>query len=220
MKILIKFPSRSRPEKFFNCIKNIQDNVTVKDQYLISANIDNNDHSMTTPAVLDKLADCNIHVAWGVSRNKIDACNRNVDADYLWDILILTSDDMEFIKFGFDNDIRKAFEVEGSLDRVLHVRDGYDHDPIVSLPILGKDWYDRYGYIYHPSYISLFADEELYLVAKKLDKLIPSDLEIVKHQHPTWIGGPIDSQLRNSESFHPVDKQTFQKRKRQNFFIK
>lgn len=219
MKILFKFPSRSRPEKFFKAIENIQTMVADKENYLIQATLDISDHTMANcHNRLNELK--NVEINWGHSRSKIDAVNRDVTKEYAWDILIATSDDMEFIKSGFDDDIRKAFVVEDSLDRVLWVRDGYDHDPIISLPILGREWYNTYGYIYHPQYISLFCDEELYLVASQLNKLIPSDLVIVKHQHPTWIGGPVDSLLRSTEKFHPIDKMTFDKRKRNNFFIK
>lgn len=223
MKILFKFPSRSRPEKFFAAIKNIQENISDQDNYLISVNLDYNDHTMLTHEVtkeIDSLKNVIIH--WGHSRSKVDACNRNVETEqeYPWDILVLTSDDMDWIKFGFDDLIREAFKREGSLDRVMHVRDGYDHDPIVSVPILGKEWYTTYGYVYHPSYLSLFCDEELYLLAKQIDKLILSELEIVIHQHPVWTGGKVDHQLKHTQSYHAIDKITFQKRQRLNFFIK
>lgn len=221
MKILFKFPSRSRPAKFFATIKNIQDNIAVSDEdnYLISATLDVDDHSMENKQQqFDEIK--NFEITWGRSRNKIHAINRDVNMVYPWDILVLCSDDMTFIEHGFDNTIRRDFKLEDSLDRVIHYGDGFNHDPIVSIPVIGKDWYAHYAAIYPPAYISLFADEELYIVAKKLGKLYSSDAKIVRHDHPTWIGGPSDSQLKHTESFHPIDHQTFLKRKRVNFFLK
>lgn len=222
MKILFKFPSRSRPEKFFKTLKNIILNTVDWSNYLISATLDENDLTMNNDSVKEKLKTEYplVEVWWGRSRNKVDAINRDVNISYDWDIIVLVSDDMEFIAYGFDDMIRRDFKLEESLDRVIHYTDGFDHDPIISLPVLGREWYNHWGYIYNPVYVSLFCDEELYLVAKQLGKLYTSDFKIVRHNHPAWIGGIIDPQLKSSQSFHPIDKITFERRKRNNFFLK
>lgn len=224
MKILIKFPSRSRPEKFFKTVDNIFAHLANKQDYLISATLDDNDLTMRSVEALRKIdmleKTINFEVVWGRSRNKVDACNRGINLKFPWDIVVLISDDMQIIAHGFDDLIRRDFKMEDSLDRVIHYKDGFEHDPIISFPVIGRLWFNHYGYIYPPMYISLFCDEELYLVAQQRGKLYTSDFNIVKHNHPTWIGGVVDAQLRGSESFHPIDKQTFEKRKRNNFFIK
>ena len=159
-----------------------------------------------------------VKVVWGKSTSKIHAINRDMPDD--WDIVIATSDDMEFIMPGFDLQIIKDMAdnfPDG--DGVLHYKDGFEHGDILSLPVIGKAYYDRFGYIYHPSYQSLFCDEEAIMVARSLGKLYSSDIEIVKHNHPANIGGHVDPQLQQTQKLHAVDKITFERRKRSNFFI-
>lgn len=221
MKILFKFPSRSRPKKFFAAVENILSHLEDHDNYLLSFTLDSNDHSMNDPAIIRRIeAYPNTEIQWGHSKSKVEAVNRNVNVIYPWEILVLCSDDMEFIQPGFDNLIRRDFEIEETLDRVIHYRDGYDHGNIISLPVLGRKWYTNYCCIYAPVYISLFCDEELYIVASKLGKLYSSDHSIVKHNHPAWCGGEIDAQLKSTQSFWGIDHETFKKRQRANFFIK
>lgn len=220
MKILYKFPSRSRPEKFFNTINNIINMAMLKD-YIIIASLDIDDISMNNFEVIERCKQFfQLEIKWGKSQNKIDAINRDIPKDG-WEIVVVISDDMEIVQPGFDvaivNDVLDNFP---NLDCAIHYEDGFPHDPILSVPIYTKKYYDRFGYIYHPSYQSLFADEEAYLVAKKLGKLYSSASKLFKHNHPAWIGGEIDNQLKHTQSLWPIDRNIFLKRKQNNFFVK
>lgn len=219
MKILFKFPTRSRPEKFFATLNNIIENLTDLESYQISATVDSNDHTMNTPEIIERTSKLGVKMDWGYSRGKIDACNRNVDMSYSWDILVLMSDDMWFLKKGFDEEIREDFRRNG-LDRLIHYHDGHATGLIVSIPVMGREYYNTYNYIYHPAYVSLFCDDELFAVASRTGKLIMSPRKIVEHRHHTWGFGESDAQLKHTESFYHIDYATFQRRKRQNFFIK
>jgi hypothetical protein len=215
MKILIKFPSRSRPDKFFKAVENIQNNVS-DDNYLICATLDQNDRLMNTPDNLVKLSKIkNIAVNWGHSKGKIHAVNRDVPKTE-WDILVLFSDDMQIITKGFDNLIREDFNNAGTLDSVIYYSDGYSKN-IVSFPVIGRAWYERYNFIYHTAYMSLFCDEELYIVAERQNKLYKSKFDIVKHNHPSWTGAKRDRQLIYTESLYKIDKRIFEIRKSNNF---
>lgn len=215
MKILIKFPSRSRPDKFLRAIKNIQDNIS-DNNYLISATLDSNDRLMNNPNMIERLKGIkNLEISWGNSRGKIHAVNRDIPKT-AWDILVLFSDDMQIITKGFDNLIREDFSRAGTLDTVVYYSDGHSKN-IVSFPVIGRTWFDRYNFIYHTAYMSLFCDEELYLVAESQNKLYKSKFDIVKHNHPSWTGEKRDRQLIYTESLYKIDKKTFETRKRNNF---
>ena len=52
---------------------------------------------------------------------------------------------------------------------------------------MGKKYYDRFGYIYHRSYNSLWADNEQKEQAQKLNKITDIiELCIIRHRHPDW----------------------------------
>ena len=77
-----------------------------------------------------------------------------------WDILVLISDDMIPEIKSFDQIIRsKMKEHYPDTDGVLWFFDGWRED-LNTLCILGRKYYDRFGYIYHPSYESFWSDAE------------------------------------------------------------
>ena len=218
MKLLYKFPSRSRPNKFFNSLDNIN-SMAKHEDYLIVATLDENDRSMNNEIVKQRIAGYpKVTVDWGISKSKIHAVNRGLWKFTDWDILIATSDDMEYVTPGFDLQIIEDMQANfPDGDGVLHYPDGFDHGDILSLPIMSKKYFDRFGYIYHPSYQSLFCDEEAIIVAKQLGKVFMSDKLLFKHMHPAWGAAANDQQYKHTESFHPIDKKVFQNRTARNF---
>lgn len=220
MRILVKFASRSRPDKFFKCLDNII-SMSTSDDFSIIATLDEDDYSMYNDHVRNKLLTYPKVIAdWGKSRSKIHAVNRGIEKYTDWDIVIATSDDMEFLEKGFDEQIISDMQAHfPDTDGVLHYKDGFDHGDILSLPIIGKKYFSRFGYIYHPAYTSLFCDEEAIIVAKALNRVHMSDKNLFKHNHPAWIPGLMDRQYKHTESFHPVDMKVFERRKRNNFYL-
>lgn len=204
--ILYNFASRSRPDKFFKAIENI--NNLSKTDHIIAAKLDIDDKSMQYTYQSFQLP--NLKTYWGTSKNKIDAINRDIPDG--WDILVNMSDDMVFTKDGFDLDIIKAFD--GDYDQFIHFPDGYTDDRLCSMSIIGKDYYDRFGYVYHPDYVSLFSDNEAQDVAKELGKYKFINKDIFKHKHPAWCSEiKADAQLTHTQKFYRQDERTYKKRK-------
>jgi hypothetical protein len=77
-------------------------------------------------------------------------------------------------------------------DGVLWFNDGYQGNRLNTLCILGKKYYDRFNYIYHPDYISVWCDNEFMDVANLLGKQIYFDDIIIRHEHPDWGFGSRD----------------------------
>ena len=57
-------------------------------------------------------------------------------------------------------------------DGVLWFNDGFQGNRLNTLCILGKKYYERFNYIYHPDYISLYCDEEQTNVARNMNKMV------------------------------------------------
>lgn len=152
--ILYNFASRSRPDKFIRAVANIQ--AITQQPYKILAKLDLDDESMQQ--FQGKLP--HIDVAWGWSANKIEAINRNIPEEG-WDILVNMSDDME-LHGNFSEVVREHCD----LDTFLHIPDQYAQHHLCTLSIIGRDYYMRDRYIYHPSYYSLWCDNEAQTVAQ------------------------------------------------------
>ena len=209
MKILFKYTTRSRPELFERGLKSIIDNC-FSDQYKILVTVDENDATM-----FKYWNDPRITTIIGESKNKVDAINRDVNEFvYDWDVLVNMSDDMIFTQKGFDNIIRESFE---NTDQCIHFPDGSTGDRLISMSILGRDYYKRFNYIYNPEYISLYCDNETMDVAKILGRYKFVNENIFLHLHPAHGNALNDNQYRYTESFHPIDQATYLKRKANNF---
>ena len=184
--ILVKFPTRSRPQKFLSVLKGYtekaHDNTNIT--YLIT--IDSNDLSMTEKVKDEAMKYApNVVFITGISQSKVHACNRDIHHFLSWDVLILASDDMICQKKGWDVIVEKTMKNKfPDLDGVLYFPDGFTD--LNTMCILGKEYYNRFGYIYHPAYKSLWCDNEFQEVAQRLGKEYRSIEILFKHEHPVW----------------------------------
>jgi hypothetical protein len=226
-KILIKFASRSREQKFFSCLDNILNYVVDKENFCVLVSLDIDDVSMYNQNTLNKLSTYlnkhpnNLIIKFATSKNKIDAINRDVNEikeRFNFDILINFSDDMLWTKHGFDEVIREKFKLHfPDTNGNLHFNDGYTKERLCTMSIIGRKYYDKYNYIYHPSYISLWCDNEYTIVAKNQQKMIYFEEIIFVHNHPSNVGGIVDEQLKKTESFAEIDYNNFMNRQKNNF---
>ena len=222
MRILFKFATRSRPEKYKKCIENIISNVAQKDNFQILVTADTDDTTMNTPEMIQFSSVPGVKLIFGQSISKIDAINRDMNQADAWDILVNTSDDMMFTYVAFDNAIRDDFSIHfPDLDGVLHYNDGNQKDNCMTMSIIGRRYYELDNYIYHPDYQSLWCDKEAELVAKKRKKYkYMGDQRILfKHLHPSFGQTKYDDQYRFTES-HNVragDQAVYLTRKAKNF---
>jgi hypothetical protein len=211
--ILYKFATRSRPEKFKRAICNIEDFATQPYKILVSADVD--DVTMYNLKMMGWLQQHpKVSIQFGNKVSKIEAINRDMQKAKHWDILVNMSDDMKFLIKGFDKHIVEAFKDDSS--GFIHFPDGYTQD-LSTLSIMSRRYFEIDNYIYHPSYISLWADNEATEVAKMREEYKFVDEKIFEHQHPAWGKAIADDLLRESESYYHIDKATYDKRKAQGF---
>jgi hypothetical protein len=226
-KILFKYASRSRNEKFFEGLDNILNNLNDLNNFCILCSLDADDETMNNQQSIKRITEyvkkypANIVIKFGKSKNKIDAINRDVNdfkERFNFDILVNFSDDMQFIVNSFDKIIRDKFYIAyPNLDGNIYFNDGFVGDSISTMSIIGRKYYDKFNYIYHPSYHSLWCDNEYTMVAKKEKKIVYFDEKIYIHNHPANIGGFVDRQLMKTESFNEIDRENFNKRLTNNF---
>lgn len=142
------------------------------------------------------------------SQNVVQATNKGA-MFATGEILVVVSDDFDCPE---DWDIKILNEVRGKSDFVLKTKDGLRKDDLVTLPIIHRDFYSRYRYIYHPDYSHMYADNHLTDVAKLTGKLLFSDL-VFKHNHGN------DSTYQRGIDTMETGKQIYERHKAQNFGI-
>jgi len=221
-RILIQFPTRQRPEKFIQVAKKYIDLLSDKDNWIMNISCDEDDFTMNNVPMIKRIfklaPEDKVVLNFNANKNKIQAVNANI-SDFDFDIVLLASDDMIPKERGYDNIIRKHFETYfPDFDGVVHYDDGHQHDKLNTLSILGKSYFDKFGYIYHPSYISLWADNEFDEISRTLGKHRYIEQVIIKHEHPGTNMNVINDDLYiKNNAFELADRTNYNQRKAMNF---
>jgi hypothetical protein len=185
--------------------------------YTIGLTIDDDDSTtLNSRQFADLLQSDQIKVNHGRSNSKVHAINRGM-AGWDGEIVVNMSDDMRFIKQGYDADIIEAFQDDR--DQFIHFPDGHINKALPTMSIMGRSYYERFNCIYHPDYLSLWCDNEAMDVAQQLGRYKYIDLQIFSHEHPAWTGEPADALLMHTESFFEIDQETYQRRSKLGFPI-
>ncbi len=225
MKILIKIPSRERPDKLIDLLDLYYSMINDPSQTRFLFTFDEDDAATKNSEITERLQflerfyGTKADVVYGYSKNKIDAVNRDLEKFMDWDILVLASDDMVPLCDGYDRIIRDDMvSFNPDLDGVLYYPDGYT--PLNTLPVIGKKYYLRFNYIYNPIYESFFCDNEFHSVAELLGKHKRREKVLFKHFHPANTGqGNDDLYIRNNKPWER-DKKRYEERTKERFGIK
>lgn len=217
--ILIKFPTRARSRKFLVVLETYMHLLAnpTKTHFLISCDTD--DVEMNNEQLKNNLAKYkNVQVEYSNNTNKIEAVNANMDKAPAYDILLLASDDMIPQQAGYDQLIReKMFAYFPDTDGVLWFNDGVQENRLNTLCILGRAYYERFGYIYHPAYKSLWCDNEFTQVSQHLNKTAYFSEVLIKHEHHSTGEGNNDALYERNEAYQHEDYLTFRKRQKKGF---
>jgi hypothetical protein len=216
MKLLIKIPTRSRFQQFVAAFMKYKYMLSGKHtvNYLVS--LDEDDTVMNSDGARKFMDYHGIKYFYGTSKGKIEAINADMDKAPEYDVLILGSDDMHPIVRDYD-DIIVTEIGDCSKEVVLHYNDGRQNERLNTMPIMTKAYYDRFGYIYNPEYVSVYCDNEFTLLSRQLGvaKYIPRSLF-----HHGWIEtNGIDALYQRNESpeYYKKDAETFKRRAETNF---
>lgn len=221
MHILFKYASRSRPERFFAGLDSIVDNLEDKTNFTILCTLDSDDYTMNTSEIKQRIMSYpNIAAVYATSESKIHAINRDMQSieAWPWNILVVMSDDMRFIRYGFDRTIREGFSINcPDLDGFLHYPDQDTGLAISTMTIEGRPYYNRWGYIYHPAYKSLWADNEEMDKARMLGRYHYMGERIFNHLNPAYGHLPRDPLFDHQQNFWNADEAIYYARKQNNF---
>lgn len=216
-KLLIKLPTRARPAKALATLELYRSMARAepKPQFLVV--LDHDDETMKTGSVVDALSQSDVEVVTGEHKTKIEAYNAGV-SERPWDIVVLASDDMIPEVDGYDQIIRdKMREHYPDLDGVLWFNDGFNATVLDTLSIMGRWYYDRFGYLYYPQYKSLWADNEFQEVAQRNGKITYFPQVIIRHHHWVYRLRSRDATDDGGATDNSHDKALFQERQNKGF---
>lgn len=208
--IIVKFPTRERPEKFFSTLEKYRTLESGRHtvRYVITCDAD--DATMNNPAVIARLDGCDrLRYRFGKSASKIEACNADMDlAGDGWDILVLASDDMIPHVNGWDDVI--AHHMQGK--DAIWLYDGYAKS-VCTLSIMSRAVYLKQGYIYNPEYKSFACDNEWTWVMglKRIDQVI------IRHIHGMHGRGPVDNLYKKNAAHIQHDRELYERRRKEGF---
>lgn len=173
--ISIIHPSRSRPQQAEKTIKLWLDNAKDKNQieYIISVDID--DRSLKAYKELSNKYGTSIHIA--KNKSAIEAINRGTKRSK-GNLIIVVSDDF-LCEPNWDEKL--LTELEAKEDFIVKTKDCIQ-PTLITLPIMDRAYYNRFGYVYETGYIHMFCDQEMTAVGMMLGKVINSD-QVFEHIH-------------------------------------
>jgi hypothetical protein len=224
-KILFKYPSRSRPERFFDGLDSIYNNLDDKDNFGVLVTLDEDDPTMNNDEVMARcLSYHNIEVIYGLSKSKVHAVNRDFDKHIYckdFDILVCMSDDFRFTTYGFDTMMRVDMNaLLPDFDGILHYPDQDAKSALATLYVAGRKWFEFRGrHIYQPSYKSLWCDNEEQDVAKMLNKYRYPGYNICLHLNPAYGHLPRDPLFNEQQGHWGEDEMNYNERKAKNFYL-
>ena len=184
--ISILHPSRGRSNKSIQTIYNWLNNSSLAVEVIVSLDVDDhlpmyyaayNDSEYAKKLIVKPI------FCLGNHKSSVEAIN-HAATRASGEILIVVSDDTDCFP-GWDTALFKI--IDGQYDFILKTHDGIQ-DYIITLPILDRAYYNRFGYIYNPGYRHLFCDTHMTCVADINGRKLTSDL-MFRHNHYSNSGG-------------------------------
>ena len=223
MRILLKVPTRSRPSRVLKTLEAYMKLANHPEHIGVALSCDEDDTTMNKDLIRSEVKQTLRMAEWrrvfySANRTKIEACNANMsEIDYPWDIVVLVSDDMIPQVKGYDDVIRNYMTANyPETNGILWFNDGYQGNKLNTLTIMGRRMYDSFGYLYHPSYKSLFCDTELTDLCNSSLKSRTTYIPycIIRHEHPgTGFADRMDELYMNNQKYWNDDMYTYISRK-------
>ena len=221
MKFLVKIATRQRRQKVMALIATLAKLSSPKNEIKFLLSCDTDDLSMNNYNVrsIFKKTDT-AHIFFAPRKTKIEAANRDIEKlNFNWDVLIVLDDDMMPKQQNWDSHIEQGFEEYfPDTDGALWLFDGHRKD-LLTFAVMGKKYYSRFGYVYHPDYEGFFCDNEFMQVGLRLNRLkkIGWPECIIEHQHHVFTNQKPDALYTTNIASFQKDRQTYINREKNNF---
>jgi hypothetical protein len=177
MLISLIHPSLGRPVQARKCYDHWMATASGDHQYewIVSLSIKDVSHELYHQAFTDSDA----VLITTRSTNMVEATNEAAKVS-AGQILILVSDDMWSPELWDERILHKFEMIDGP--GILQVHDGITSKKM-TIPIMNREAYAKLGYMYHPDYVSLFADDDLRATALTHGMYYNATDILIEHRH-------------------------------------
>jgi hypothetical protein len=205
--ISILHPSRQRPEQSLRTLSKWVNRARGTVEVIVSLDEDD-----TTIGVYEiNAAQIGAKVIINTNRSAVDAINRAAEVAST-NIFIVVSDDTDCPQ---DWDQKILSTVQGKTDWILKTFDGIQKW-IITMPVMDRTYYNRFGYVYYPEYRHMFCDTELSCVADLTCRRLESKI-LFPHLHYSTGKSQKDELNERADATWNQGKDLFLSRYRVNF---
>lgn len=180
MTISLIHPSRSRADKAFMAAIKWLDSSGGHVEYILSFDQDQKVEYNNRFSNLYHVRQSHFKFVCEKNRSAVDAINNGAKVA-TGDIIVVMSDDFDCPQ-GWAKMITD--KVQGKTDWIAKTPDGIQKW-IITLPIMDRVYYNRFGYIYHSDYLHMFCDTELTCVADLTGRKIELNIPFVHNHYST-----------------------------------
>lgn len=220
--ISILHPSRGRPKQAYETATKWLANAGCDVEYVLSLDADDTSkyHDHFPPIfeglylpfhAKDKSEDIFTNIQINKNRSAIDAINQAAKIS-TGNILIQIADDFDCPPL-WGKQIIDA--TQGKTDWIMKTPDGIQ-DWIITLPIMDRAYYNRFGYVYYWDYLHMFCDTEMTCVADLTGRKITADIPFV-HNHYSVGKSPKDAINDKADATWNQGERLFLERYKRNF---
>lgn len=223
-KISIIYPTRNRPEMFRKTLELWVNNAQNKIDLEVIISVDEDDSNAHVDETIKYIKSQHpAHNLWendifkvvvNKNRSAIEAINNGAKVATN-DILLVISDDFSCYVW-WDEALQRV--VENKNDFLLKTDDQLQ-PTLVTLPIMDKTYYNRFGYIYHPHYLHMWSDTEMTAVAIMNGRYVKTNLLFPHNHYSTGKFKKDDISLRNDATWSQ-GQNLFNQRLKSNFGLK
>lgn len=204
MKISIIHPSRSRPKQALATMAKWRKNADNPMEYIFSLDLDDPFRKQYSGARML------------LNNNTSAIAAINFAAHYATgDLLIVVSDDFDCLPHW---DTRLLEAIGDRTDFLVKTPDGIQKT-LITLPIMDRKYYERFGYVYYPGYKHMFCDQEMTAVGMMMGKVINVDV-LFEHLHHSVGKSRKDAINIKANRTWEQGKKLFHQRLKDNFGIK
>lgn len=179
MKFTIIHPTR-RCGQAYNTFRNWTEKAADLNNFTYVMSVDYDDPYISYYSAFKYSPAVDFFICTNQNNSAIEAINYAAQHHFKNDVLIVVSDDSDCPEHW---DLLLLKELEGKTDFCAKTNDGLQ-PTLITMPIMDRIYYDRYGYVYHPDYLHMHCDEELTCVALMTGKYIKLPITFL-HNHYT-----------------------------------
>lgn len=225
--LLFKLATRGRPADFIEAMDSLYANAADHDNMHVLITAGEDDPTMNNSEMIERVKGYkNAHLLFGENSSKTQATNRDLDLKDQpwsgWDIILNYADDQRFVMYGFDNLVRTSMNsLFPEFDGFLHL---HEPDCGPALPVMycaGRLFFDKFGFIAHPQYKSLWWDNWYADVAKLMCKYHYIGTHVFNHLCPAYAqyNKPRDEMFNRDQGLWTWDENIYKKHKARGYDI-